>query len=162
MQSFTEILSDILGKVRGTASPQELLVGLGTSDDAAVYQINESQAIVSTTDFFMPIVNDPIHFGAIAAANALSDVFAMGKPLFALAIVGMPVNKLSSDTISKILKGGSDICEEAGIVVAGGHTIDSMEPIYGLVVTGLVDIKNLRKNSTACVGDKLILGKKSG
>ena len=158
-----EILSDILGKVRGAASPEELLVGLGTSDDAAVYQINESQAIVSTTDFFMPIVDDPVHFGAIAATNALSDVFAMGgKPLFALAIVGMPVNTLSSNTISKILKGGSDICEEAGIVVAGGHTIDSMEPIYGLVVTGLVDIKNLRKNSTACVGDRLILGKKIG
>ena len=132
-----EILSDILGKVRGAVSPEELLVGLGTSDDAAVYQINESQAIVSTTDFFMPIVDDPVHFGAIAATNALSDVFAMGgKPLFALAIVGMPVNTLSSNTISKILKGGSDICEEAGIVVAGGHTIDSMEPIYGLVVTG--------------------------
>ena len=158
-----EILSDILEKVRGVASPGELLVGLGTSDDAAVYQINQSQAIVSTTDFFMPIVDDPVHFGAIAATNALSDVFAMGgKPLFALAIVGMPVNTLSSNTISKILKGGSDICEEAGIVVAGGHTIDSMEPIYGLVVTGLVDIKNLRKNSTALVGDKLILGKKIG
>ena len=158
-----EILSDILGKVRTDILPEELLVGLGTSDDAAVYQIDESQAIVCTTDFFTPIVDNPNHFGAIAAANALSDVFAMGgRPLFALAILGMPVNTLSSSTISKILKGGSDVCKKAGIVVAGGHTIDSVEPIYGLVITGLVNIKNLRKNSTANQGDKLILGKKIG
>ena len=158
-----EILSDILGKSGSISTPAELLVGRGTSDDAAVYKIDESKAIVSTTDFFMPIVDNPTHFGAISATNAISDIYAMGgKPLFALAVVGMPINVLSPQTISKILRGGSDMCEKAGIVVAGGHTIDSLEPIYGLVVTGLVNIKYLRKNSTACVGDKLILGKKLG
>ena len=143
--------------------PKALLVGIETSDDAAVYQINETQAIVATTDFFMPIVDDPYDFGRIAATNAISDVYAMGgTPLFALALVGMPINTLPLDTIKKILDGGESICEEAGIPIAGGHTIDSIEPIYGLVAIGLVNPKNLKRNAGAKAGDKLVLGKPLG
>ena len=124
----------------GWRCPKALLVGIETSDDAAVYQINDQQAIVATTDFFMPIVDDPFDFGAIAATNAISDVYAMGgTPLFALALVGMPIDKLPLDTIRRILEGGESVCAKAGIPVAGGHTIDSVEPIYGLVAIGLVD-----------------------
>ena len=143
--------------------PKELLVGVETSDDAAVYQINESQAIVATTDFFMPVVDDPFHFGQIAATNAISDVYAMGgTPLFALALVGMPVNTLPLDVIRQILEGGETVCAKAGIPVAGGHTIDSVEPIYGLVVIGLVDPRKLKRNCDAKSGDLLILGKPLG
>ncbi len=143
--------------------PKELLVGIETSDDAAVYRINEHQAIVATTDFFMPIVDDPFDFGAIAATNAISDVYAMGgQPLFALALVGMPVNQLPLEVIRKILEGGESVCARARIPIAGGHTIDSVEPIYGLVAIGLVDPKNLKRNSGAKPGDKLVLGKPLG
>ena len=143
--------------------PKELLVGIETSDDAAVYQINETQAIVATTDFFMPIEDDPFHFGQIAATNAISDVYAMGgTPLFALALVGMPINTLPMETIRRILEGGEAVCKAAGIPIAGGHTIDSVEPIYGLVAIGLVNPKNLKRNAGARPGDKLILGKPLG
>ncbi|MEN9359658.1 MAG: Selenide, water dikinase [Verrucomicrobiota bacterium] len=159
------VLQEILaGKVGSCLPlPKELLVGIETADDAAVYQINETQAIVATTDFFMPIVDDPFDFGRIAATNAISDVYAMGgTPLFALALVGMPVAKLSMETIRKILEGGESVCTAAGIPVAGGHTIDSLEPIYGLVAIGLVDPRNLKKNSGGKAGDFLVLGKPLG
>ena len=143
--------------------PKELLVGIETSDDAAVYRINDTQAIVATTDFFMPIVDDPFDFGAIAATNAISDVYAMGgRPLFALALVGMPVNQIPLEVIRKILEGGESVCARAGIPIAGGHTIDSVEPIYGLVAIGLVDPRNLKRNAGAKPGDTLILGKPIG
>src|SRR5574343_701618 len=143
--------------------PPQLLVGTETSDDAAVYQINETQAIVATTDFFMPIVDDPYDFGRIAATNAISDVYAMGgTPLFALSLVGMPVNVLPLETIGKILQGGEDVCLTAGIPIVGGHTIDSVEPIYGLVAIGIVNPAHLKRNSGARAGDKLILGKPLG
>jgi selenide,water dikinase len=143
--------------------PPQLLVGIETADDAAVYQLNDEQALIATTDFFMPIVDDPFDFGAIAATNAISDVYAMGgQPLFALALVGMPVNQLPLEVIRKILEGGESVCQRAGIPIAGGHTIDSVEPIYGLVAIGLVDPKNLKRNAGAKPGDKLILGKPLG
>jgi len=143
--------------------PQGLLVGIETSDDAAVYQINETQAIVATTDFFMPVVDDPFDFGAIAATNAISDVYAMGgTPLFALALVGMPIDKLPVETIRLILAGGESVCRRAGIPVAGGHSIDSVEPIYGLVAIGLVDPRALKRNADARAGDVLVLGKGLG
>lgn len=157
------VLQQIIAKAGPSILPKQLLVGIETADDAAVYQINEHQAIVATTDFFMPIVDDPFDFGAIAATNAISDVYAMGgTPLFALALVGMPVNQLPVDTIRKILQGGESICTKAGIPIAGGHTIDSVEPIYGLVAIGLVDPKNLKRNAGAQPGDQLILGKPIG
>src|SRR5882757_7315098 len=141
----------------------DLLVGTDTSDDAAVYRLNDTQAVVATTDFFMPIVDDPFDFGRIAAANALSDIYAMGaRPLLALAIVGMPVNTLSRQTIRDILRGGETVCERAGIPIAGGHSIDSVEPIYGLAVTGVVDPKKMKRNSSARSGDVLILSKPLG
>jgi selenide,water dikinase len=139
------------------------MVGIETADDAAVYRLNDHQAIVATTDFFMPIVDDPRDFGRIAAANALSDVYAMGgTPIMALALVGMPIDKLPIETIGKILAGGESICAEAGIPVAGGHNIDSVEPIYGLVVMGLIHPDRIKRNSHAKAGDKLILGKPLG
>lgn len=157
------VLEQILGKTAPTIVPKQLLVGIETSDDAAVYQLNAEQALVATTDFFMPIVDDPFDFGCIAATNALSDVYAMGGvPLLALAVVGMPVNKLPLETIKRILDGGESICAKAGIPIAGGHTIDSVEPIYGLVAIGLVHPDNLKRNSGARSGDKLILGKGLG
>jgi selenide,water dikinase len=157
------ILQQIISKSGNPFLPKALLVGVETSDDAAVYQINDTQAIVATTDFFMPIVDDPYDFGRIAATNAISDVYAMGgTPLFALALVGMPINTLPLDTIKKILDGGESICKEAGIPIAGGHTIDSVEPIYGLVAIGLVNPKNLKRNTGAKAGDKLILSKPLG
>jgi len=157
------VLEQILAKGAPGMVPKELLVGIETSDDAAVYRINDRQAIVATTDFFMPIVDDPFDFGAIAATNAISDVYAMGgQPLFALALVGMPVNQIPLEVIRKILEGGESVCARAGIPIAGGHTIDSVEPIYGLVAIGLVDPRNLKRNSGAKPGDKLILGKPIG
>src|SRR5574343_1983415 len=157
------VLQKILAGTTGSIIPPQLLVGTETSDDAAVYQINAQQAIVATTDFFMPIVDDPRDFGRIAATNAISDVYAMGgTPLFALALVGMPVNVLPLDTIGRFLQGGEDVCRAAGIPIAGGHTIDSVEPIYGLVAIGLVNPKNLKRNSGAQAGDRLILGKRLG
>ncbi len=157
------VLSEILKGLSGMPVPKELLVGIETADDAAVYWLNDEQALIATTDFFMPIVDDPFDFGRIAATNAISDVYAMGgKPIMALAIVGMPVNVLSTETIAKILDGGQSVCREAGIPIAGGHTIDSVEPIYGLVVMGLVHPKRIKRNGDAKVGDRLILGKPLG
>jgi len=157
------VLEQILSKSAPGIVPKELLVGIETADDAAVYQVNETQAIVATTDFFMPIVDDPFDFGAIAATNAISDVYAMGgQPLFALALVGMPVNQLPLEVIRRILEGGESVCARAGIPVAGGHTIDSVEPIYGLVAIGLVDPRNLKRNAGARPGDRLVLGKPLG
>ena len=157
------VLRDILASAGGTVVPPELLVGIETADDAAVYALNERQAIVATTDFFMPIVDDPFDFGAIAATNALSDVYAMGAtPIFALAIVGMPVAKLPAATIRRILDGGRSVCARAGIPLAGGHTIDAVEPIYGLVAIGVVDPRRLMRNAGARAGDSLILGKPLG
>jgi len=157
------VLQQIIAKAGPSVLPKELLVGIETSDDAAVYRINDRQAIVATTDFFMPIVDDPFDFGAIAATNAISDVYAMGAtPLFALALVGMPVAKLPVDTIRLILEGGESVCARAGIPIAGGHTIDSVEPIYGLVAIGLVDPANLKRNAGARPGDRLVLGKPLG
>eukprot|EP01032_Pedospumella_encystans_P032746 gene32746-36977_t len=139
------------------------MVGIETSDDAAVYKLNDEQALIATTDFFMPIVDDPFDFGRIAATNAISDVYAMGgTPIMALALVGMPVNKLPIETIGQIIKGGESICAEAGIPIAGGHTIDSVEPIYGLVVLGLVHPSKVKRNSGALAGDVLVLGKPLG
>ena len=139
------------------------MVGTETSDDAAVWRLNDNQALVATTDFFMPIVDDPFDFGRIAATNALSDVYAMGaRPILALAIVGMPVDRLPAETIRAILAGGAEVCAAAGIPVAGGHSIDSVEPIYGLVALGLVHPDRLLSNSTAHAGDVLILTKPLG
>jgi selenide,water dikinase len=158
------VLTDILqSSLSSLPVPPELLVGTETSDDAAVYRLNDQQALIATTDFFMPIVDDPYDFGRIAAANALSDVYAMGgRPIMALGLVGMPIKKLSIRTINRILEGGASICREAGIPIAGGHTIDSVEPIYGLVAMGLVHPAQVKKNSGAQVGDVLILGKPLG
>jgi selenide,water dikinase len=143
--------------------PAELLVGLETSDDAAVYQINDTQALVATTDFFMPIVDDPFDFGAIAATNAISDVYAMGgTPVLALALVAMPIDKLAPETIRRILEGGETVCRRAGIPIAGGHSVDSVEPIYGLVVIGLIDPRHVKRNTGARAGDRIILGKPLG
>jgi selenide,water dikinase len=157
------VLSEILKSNNRMPMPPELLVGIETADDAAVYKLNEEQALIATTDFFMPIVDDPFDFGRIAATNAISDVYAMGgTPIMALALVGMPISVLSVETIGKILAGGESVCREAGIPIAGGHTIDSVEPIYGLVAMGLVHPKRVKRNADAKLGDRLILGKPLG
>jgi selenide,water dikinase len=157
------LLQEILGAAKDRLPYANLLVGTETSDDAAVYQLNDQQAIIATTDFFMPIVDDPFDFGRIAATNALSDVYAMGgTPIMALAIVGMPISKLPVETIRAILQGGESVCEAAGIPLAGGHSIDSVEPIYGLVAIGIVHPDRLKKNSEAQAGDVLVLGKGLG
>ena len=157
------VLSEILKNSSNLPIPPQLLVGIETADDAAVYQLNDEQALIATTDFFMPIVDDPYDFGRIAATNAISDVYAMGgTPIMALGLVGMPINVLPLETIGAILRGGQDVCRDAGIPIAGGHTIDSVEPIYGLVVLGLVHPSRVKKNSGARAGDVLILGKPLG
>lgn len=157
------VLQQILAKTPAAASFANLLVGPETSDDAAVWKLNDDEALVATTDFFMPVVDDPFDFGRIAATNALSDVYAMGgKPILALAIVGMPINTLPVETIGAILAGGAAVCAAAGIPVAGGHSIDSVEPIYGLVALGLVRPDRVLTNRTAQAGDVLILGKALG
>lgn len=157
------VLSEILRSTTAMPLPPELLVGIETADDAAVYKLNDSQALVATTDFFMPIVDDPFEFGRIAATNAISDVYAMGaQPIMALALVGMPVNVLPLSVIGKILDGGQSVCRAAGIPIAGGHTIDSVEPIYGLVAMGLVHPDHIKRNADAQVGDVLVLGKPIG
>ena len=157
------LLQEILGVAKEKLPFANLLVGTETSDDAAVYRLNDQQAIIATTDFFMPIVDDPFDFGRIAATNALSDVYAMGgTPIMALAIVGMPISKLPVETIRSILQGGESVCQAAGIPLAGGHSIDSVEPIYGLVAIGIVHPDKLKKNSSAQAGDMLILGKGLG
>jgi len=157
------VLSEILKGTSKMPVPPELLVGIETADDAAVYQLNDEQALIATTDFFMPIVDDPFDFGRIAATNAISDVYAMGgRPIMALALVGMPINVLSTETIGRILEGGNSVCRAAGIPIAGGHTIDSVEAIYGLVALGLVHPKHVKRNADAKVGDRLVLGKPLG
>ena len=157
------VLSELLATMPAGLLPPELLVGTDTADDAAVYKLNERQAVVATTDFFTPIVDNPRDFGRIAATNALSDVYAMGgTPIMALAIVGMPLDKLPPEVIGEILKGGAEVCREAGIPVAGGHSIDVLEPIYGLVGLGVVDPARVRTNAGAKAGDVLILTKPLG
>ncbi|HEX3364702.1 selenide, water dikinase SelD [Phenylobacterium sp.] len=157
------VLQDILKGMPATAAFSDLMVGTDTSDDAAVWRLNETQALVATTDFFMPVVDDPFDFGRIAATNALSDVYAMGgTPILALAIVGMPIDKLPPATIRAILEGGASVCAAAGVPVAGGHSIDSVEPIYGLVALGLVHPDKVLTNRTAQAGDVLILTKALG
>ncbi|MDR0997019.1 MAG: selenide, water dikinase SelD [Zoogloeaceae bacterium] len=157
------LLRDLLAKMPQGVVPPELLVGAETADDAAVWRLNDTQALIATTDFFLPIVDDPFDFGRIAAANALSDVYAMGgKPILALSLVGMPIDKLPAEAIGKILAGGATICAEAGIPIAGGHSIDSVEPIYGLVALGLAHPDGIKKNRAAQPGDALILGKPLG
>ena len=157
------VLAEILQKSSGFPVPKELMVGIETADDAAVYKLNDEQALIATTDFFMPIVDDPFDFGRIAATNAISDVYAMGgTPIMALALVGMPVNKLPLETIGQIIRGGESVCSEAGIPIAGGHTIDSVEAIYGLVALGLVHPDHVKRNADARPGDVLVLGKPLG
>ena len=157
------VLSDILKASPIRNLPAALLAGSENNEDAAVYQLNAHQAIIATTDFFTPIVDDPYDFGRIAATNAISDIYAMGgQPIFALALLGMPINVLPLDVIQKITAGGEAVCAEAGIPIAGGHSIDTVEPIYGLVVLGIVHPDKLKRNSGAKVGDSLILGKPLG
>ena len=157
------VLREILAGMPATGAFANLMVGTETSDDAAVWRLNDSQALIATTDFFMPVVDDPFDFGRIAATNALSDVYAMGgTPIFALALVGMPVDKLPPETIRAILAGGASVCAAAGVPIAGGHSIDSVEPIYGLVALGLVHPDKVLKNSAARAGDMLILTKGLG
>ncbi len=157
------VLESILSTAREKMVFPQLMVGTETSDDAAVYRLNDQQAIVATTDFFMPIVDDAFDFGRIAATNALSDIYAMGAtPIMALAIVGMPVNVLPVETIRAILDGGQAVCADAGIPIAGGHSIDSPEPIYGLVALGVVHPDQLKRNCDARAGDVLIMGKALG
>jgi selenide,water dikinase len=157
------ILSEILSASPIRGLPKDLLVGTETADDAAVYRLNDTQALVATTDFFTPIVDDPYDFGRIAATNAISDVYAMGgRPIMALAIVGMPLEKLPVSAIRAILAGGESVCAAAGIPIAGGHSIDTLEPIYGLVALGLVHPDRVKRNSSAKAGDALVLGKPLG
>ena len=157
------VLAEILARAPQGLVPPELLVGTETSDDAAVYRLNDEQALVATTDFFTPIVDDPHDFGRIAATNAISDIYAMGgTPIMALALVGMPLDKLPLPVIGAILEGGASVCREAGIPIAGGHSIDVLEPIYGLVALGLVHPARVRRNADARAGDRLVLGKPLG
>jgi len=157
------VLSEILASTPVRNLPKELLVGIESSDDAAVYRVSHDQAMVATTDFFTPIVDDPYDFGRIAATNALSDVYAMGaRPVFALAIVGMPLEKMPVEAIQRVLLGGESVCAAAGIPIAGGHSIDTLEPIYGLVALGLVHPDKVKRNDRAQKGDVLILGKPLG
>jgi selenide,water dikinase len=157
------VLSELLASTPVRGLPEALMVGTETADDAAVYRLNDSQALVATTDFFTPIVDDPYDFGRIAATNAISDVYAMGaRPIFALAVLGMPLDKLPVAVIQRILEGGESVCAAAGIPVAGGHSIDTLEPIYGLVALGLVHPDKVKRNSSARAGDLLVLGKPLG
>ncbi len=158
-----KVLDEILKTSVAFPDNDKLLVGNHSRDDAAVYDLGNGTAIISTTDFFMPIVDDPFEFGRIAAANSISDVYAMGgKPLMAIAVLGWPVNKLPADVAQKVVEGGRSICLEAGIPLAGGHSIDSPEPIFGLAVTGILPIESLKQNNTAKEGDLLFLTKPLG
>jgi selenide,water dikinase len=157
------VLTEILKTGIESLVDKKLIVGNETRDDAAVYDIGNGMGIISTTDFFMPIVDDPFTFGRIAAVNAISDVYAMGgKPLMAIAVLGWPVDKLSVEIAARVVDGGRQACKEAGIILAGGHSIDSPEPIFGLAVTGIVDLKKLKRNDTAQVGCRLYLTKPLG
>jgi len=158
-----KVLDSILKSSLVAPSDERLLVGNQTRDDAAVYDIGNGQAIISTTDFFMPIVDDPFDFGRIAATNAISDIYAMGgKPIMAIAILGWPLDKLSPEIAQQVIEGGRSVCIEAGIQLAGGHSIDAPEPIFGLAVTGIVNKPLLKKNNTAKAGCKLYLTKPLG
>lgn len=158
-----KVLDEILKSSIALPDNKNLLVGNSSKDDAAVYDLGNGMGLISTTDFFMPIVDDPFHFGRIAAANSISDIYAMGgKPLLAIAILGWPVDKLSVELAQQLIEGGRSICAEAGIPLAGGHSIDSQEPIFGLAVTGIVPIENLKQNNTAQEGDYLFLTKPLG
>ena len=158
-----KILDEILSSSFSMPDNDRLIVGNHSKDDAAVYDLQNGKALISTTDFFMPIVDDPYNFGRIASANAISDVYAMGgDPIMAIAILGWPINLLSPLIARRVIEGSKSICLEAGIPLAGGHSIDSPEPIFGLAVNGLVDIKNLKQNNTAQKGDLLLLTKKIG
>jgi selenide,water dikinase len=157
------VLREILAKAPAAGGFANLMVGTETGDDAAVWRLNDEQALIATTDFFMPVVDDPFQFGRIAATNALSDVYAMGgTPIMALAIVGMPIGKIALEDVQAILAGGASVCAEAGIPIAGGHSIDSAEPIYGLVALGLVHPDRIKRNIGARPGDVLILTKPLG
>ena len=158
-----QVLDQILKTDIISPESKNLLVGNQSKDDAAVYDLGDGTALISTTDFFMPIVDDPYDFGRIASANAISDVYAMGgKPLMAIAILGWPVDKLPANVARRVLEGARSTCAEAGIPLAGGHSIDSPEPIFGLAVSGLVDIKNLKQNNAAREGDLLLMTKSLG
>src|SRR6188768_3340569 len=158
-----QVLDEILKSDHFFPDDKKLLVGNSSKDDAAAYDLGNGMALISTTDFFMPIVDDAFDFGRIAAANSISDVYAMGgKPLMAIAILGWPVEKLSSEIAQRVIEGGRAICAEAGIPLAGGHSIDSPEPIFGLAVTGIVPIENLKRNNTAQEGDLLFITKPLG
>ena len=157
------VLSEILKGITAMPMPKELLVGIETADDAAVYKLNDEQALIATTDFFMPIVDDPYDFGRIAATNAISDIYAMGAdPLMAIAILGWPVNVLPPEVARDVVRGGRAACDAAGIPLAGGHSIDAPEPIFGLAVTGVVDKQHLKRNDTATAGCRLYLTKPLG
>ena len=157
------VLQNLLADQPAMTPYRQLLVGTETGDDAAVWQLDNGTCVIATTDFFTPVVDDPYDFGRIAATNAISDVYAMGgKPIFALAILGIPVDKIAPETVREILKGGSSVCASASIPVAGGHSIDSPEPIYGLAVIGICDTKDVRRNSDAKAGDAVILTKPLG
>jgi selenide,water dikinase len=157
------VLSEILHAIPRGVVPEALLRGTENNEDAAVYRLSDSQALVATTDFFTPIVDDPYDFGRIAATNAISDVYAMGgKPIFALALLGMPINTVPLEVVRRITAGGESICAEVGIPIAGGHSIDTVEPIYGLVALGLVHPDKVKRNNGARAGDRIILGKPLG
>ncbi len=157
------VLQQLLAEQPAAGPFRQLLVGTETADDAAVWQLNDETCIIATTDFFMPMVDDPFDFGRIAATNAISDVYAMGgRPIMALAILGMPLGRIATGTVREILKGGASICAEAGIPVAGGHSIDCPEPVYGLAVIGTAKPSEVRRNSGARAGDALILTKALG
>jgi selenide,water dikinase len=157
------VLATLLSNANGAHTFKQLLVGTETGDDAAVWQIDERTCLISTTDFFMPMVDDPRDFGRIAATNAISDVYAMGgRPIFALAILGMPLGKIAPERVREILDGGREVCQTAGIPVAGGHSIDTPEPIYGLAVNGVCAPSELRRNCDARAGDVVILTKPVG
>lgn len=158
-----KVLDQILCSSLSMPDNDKLIVGNHSKDDAAVYNLGNGTALISTTDFFMPIVDDPFNFGRIASANAISDVYAMGgKPILAIAILGWPINKLPPEVAQKVIEGSRSICLEAGIPLAGGHSIDSPEPIFGLAVNGLVEIANIKQNNTAQIGDVIFLTKKIG
>jgi selenide,water dikinase len=157
------LLSEVLAGLPAGVVDPDLLVGNESSDDAAVYRLNDRQALVATTDFFTPIVDDPYDFGRIAATNAISDVYAMGgKPFLALALLGVPLGKLPVAAVQRIVAGGHDVCRQVGVPIAGGHSIDSPEPLYGLVALGLIDPRKVKRNDRARAGDALILGKALG
>ena len=157
------VLQQLLADQPAVAPYRQLLVGTETADDAAVWQVDDNTCIIATTDFFMPMVDDPLDFGRIAATNAISDVYAMGgKPIMALAILGMPVDKIPVEMVREILKGGASVCATAGIPIAGGHSIDCPEPVYGLAVIGTCHPSEVRRNADAKPGDALILTKPVG